>query len=86
MQAPEAGEVVTGDARQRAAARATWAVRKYRLGEEPNEDLSESTTAEERLAMMWPLTLEAWKLTGRPLPDYARSETPIRVLRPDQRG
>jgi hypothetical protein len=53
----------------------------YRLGLEPSDDLSATTTVQERLAMMWPLALEAWTLAGRPLPDYTRSETPVKVLR-----
>jgi hypothetical protein len=52
-------------------------VRRYRLGEEPGDDLSRSTTAEERLAMMPGLADEAWSLTGAPLPTYARRETPV---------
>jgi hypothetical protein len=59
--------------------RSTWPVRVYRLGSEPSDDLSAGTTATERLAMMWPLALEAWDLTGRPLPQYARSETAVRI-------
>jgi len=55
-------------------------VRKYSLGEEPSEDLSDSTTPEERLEMMWPLSVEAWSLTGKPMPDYDRSATPVRRL------
>ena len=58
--------------------RESWPVRKYRLGEEPSDDLSDTTTPEERLAMMWSLALEAWMLTGKPLPDYDRAATPIR--------
>jgi hypothetical protein len=65
----------------RAEARRSWPVRKYRLGEEPDEDLSATTTAEERLRMMWPLALDAWSLSGHPIPDYPREKTPIRVLR-----
>jgi hypothetical protein len=38
-------------AARRAAQRSNWPVRRYRLGEEPSDDLSASTTAEERLAM-----------------------------------
>jgi hypothetical protein len=68
-------------AESRKAARGAWPVRKYRLGEEPSEDLSESTTPAQRLEMMWPLALEAWSLTGKPLPDYTRSEIPIRRTR-----
>lgn len=69
------------DAKDRAIARASWPVRKHRLGEEPSDDLSDFTTAEERLQMMWPLALDAWKLAGRPIPDYKRGEAPARKLR-----
>jgi len=55
-----------------------WPVRLYRLGEEPGDDQSQINTAEQRLAMMWDLALEAWSLTGRPVPEYARHETPVR--------
>jgi hypothetical protein len=65
----------------RAARRSAWRVRRFALGEEPGADLSASTTAEERLAMMWPLALDAWKLTGRPFPDYVRSAMPVRRRR-----
>jgi hypothetical protein len=69
-------------AASRADSRKSWPVRKYRLGEEPSDDLSDSTTPEERLEMMWPLALEAWTLAGKPLPDYERSAAPVlRVLR-----
>jgi hypothetical protein len=65
----------------RAAGRGSWPVRLYRLGAEPGDDLSAITSAEERLAMMWPMTLEAWGLSGLPVPDYPRSQTPV-SLRP----
>jgi hypothetical protein len=58
--------------------RSTWPVRKFRLGEEPSDDLSHATTAEERLAMVWTLTLEAWALLGEPLPEYTRETMPVR--------
>jgi hypothetical protein len=61
--------------------RERWPVRKYRLGHEPPDDLSDSTTPEERLAMMWPLTLEAWALTGREIPAYDRHSTPVHKVR-----
>lgn len=32
--------------------------------------------------MMWELALQAWSLTGQPLPDYDRHEIPGRVIRP----
>ncbi len=27
--------------------------------------------------MMWELAVDAWSLTGQPMPDYARPETPV---------
>jgi hypothetical protein len=65
----------------RAAARRSWPVRKFRLGEEPDEDLSATTTAKERLEMMWPLAVDAWTLAGREIPDYPREQAPVRVIR-----
>ena len=62
--------------------RARWPVRMFRLEDAPGPDLSATTTAEERLAMMWPLAREAWSLAGRAIPDYPRDRTPIRVIRP----
>lgn len=69
------------DVNSRAAARRSWPIRKHRLGEEPSDDLSDSTTAEERLQMMWQLALDAWSLTDRPIPDYDRKEAPVRKMR-----
>lgn len=62
------------------ARRQGWVVRKFLLGHEPGDDLSFSTTAEERLAMMWPLALEAWALFGNSIPDYDRRDAPVRRL------
>lgn len=67
--------------RDRAARRSQWPVARYALGREPGTNLSAFTTAAERLEMMWPLALDAWKLTGRPLPDYARSAMPVKRRR-----
>jgi hypothetical protein len=55
-------------------------VRRCALGEQ-SDDLSAETTASERIAMMWPLALEAWRVAGLPIPDYARAETPCRLVR-----
>jgi hypothetical protein len=61
--------------------RGPWRVRVYRLGEEPTEDLSADTTAEQRLAMLVELSRRMWSLTGRPVPAYSRADMPGRVLR-----
>jgi hypothetical protein len=57
--------------------RRDWPVRRFRLGEEPRDDLSLTTTPEERLQT---LSVEAWILSGLPLPSCARDEMPV-VLR-----
>ncbi len=67
-------------ARERARKRRDWPVRVFRLGMEPGDDLSASTTVDERLAMMWPLAVEAWALSGRTLPVYARKNIPGRLI------
>jgi hypothetical protein len=66
---------------QRREARAGWPVRVHPLGEGPGDDLSGDTTPGQRLAMMWPLALEAWALTGRDLPAYGRHELPLSTRR-----
>jgi hypothetical protein len=70
------------DAERRRRARLSWPVRAYRLGHEPPDDLSAESTPEERLASMWPLALEAWRLAGQPIPDYDRAHIPARLFRP----
>src|SRR5262249_55255881 len=67
-------------ARERARARGTWPVRRFSLGGQPRDDLRATTTAEERVALMWPLALEAWAVAGRDLPDYERWNAPVRCV------
>ena len=66
----------------RRTARATWPVRKFRLEDQPWPDLFATTTADERLAMMWTLALDAWAFAGRAIPEYLRHRMPVRVIRP----
>jgi hypothetical protein len=75
------GEAFDAARAERAELRKAWPIRVVRLGEEPPDDLIATTTPAERLAMMWPLALDAWASTGRPLPDYPRHQAPVRVLR-----
>ena len=67
---------------QRRAARATWPVAGFRLGDEPPDDLSEVTTPAQRITMMWFLAETAWTLAGRPWPRYDRRNIPARLFRP----
>lgn len=39
------------------------------------------TTAAERVAMVWRLTVDAWALGGAAIPDYDRAHTPGRMVR-----
>lgn len=66
---------------ERRAARANMPVRVFRLGEEPGDDLSLETTAEQRLAMVSELSARMWALTGKPVVQYTRAEMPVRVIR-----
>jgi hypothetical protein len=61
--------------------RSTWPVRRHALGAEPSDDLSSTTSAAERIAMMWPLALEAWSLARLPIPTYPRDDPPALFLR-----
>lgn len=65
----------------RARARASWTGSLHRLGEEDEPDLLATTTASERVAMVWRLTRDAWAMRGLPIPDYERSEAPGRLVR-----
>lgn len=68
-------------ARRRREARASTPIRVFRLGEEPGDDLSDCTTPEERIAMMWPLAVDAWTSAGRRLPQYSRDRMPGCIVR-----
>ena len=68
------------DAQSRRQGRAGWPVVVRRLGAS-DDNISDVTTPAERIAMMWPLAQEAWRLAGRPIPTYDRAHTPSRVFR-----
>jgi hypothetical protein len=70
---------------ERAERRRSWPVRIHRLGAGPGDDLSADTTPEARLAMMWPLAVEAFTLCGVSLPGYRRRETPVSRRRAPER-
>lgn len=67
-------------AEARRAARAAWPVRRFDLGSEPEDDLSH-LTPEERVSLVWTLTVAAWTASGRELPSLPRSEWPGTVVR-----
>ncbi len=61
--------------------RTNWPVRILAAGEQSTDDLSASSTAEERLEMVWVLSRRMWELTGHRSPALARENIPIRILR-----
>lgn len=69
------------DPAARARARSEWPVRRYPLAGQPSADLSATTTPAERIAMMWPLAVEAWTLANGPASPTPRSEWPVRRLK-----
>ena len=75
------GDPSGAEARRRAA-RATWPIARFALGDESADDISAVTTPAERIAMMRELAETAWKLAGRPLPTYDRRHIPARLFRP----
>ena len=70
----------------RRAARANLPMRCFRLGEEPDEDLSAVTTMEERLAMVWPLSRLAYEIAGFPIEPPPRAQLHGVVLRRSARA
>ena len=74
-----------GAPEERKGARAGWPIARFRLGQEPPDDLSDVTTPAERIAMMWVLAESAWRLAGRPWPTYDRGNMPARLFRPGTR-
>ncbi|HMM77318.1 MAG TPA: hypothetical protein PJ986_16555 [Gammaproteobacteria bacterium] len=66
---------------QRREARRQWRVVKIALtaASEADENLSPDVA----LAAMWQLALDAWAMTGHPLPAYSRADTPVRRLAMD---
>jgi hypothetical protein len=70
---------------QRRRARSRWPIARFRLGDEPSDDLSQITTPAERVAMMRTLAEAAWRLAGRELPRYDRSQIPAVLYRPGTR-
>ncbi len=59
---------------------AEFQVRVYPLGHEPGDDLTASTTAEERIAMVAELTARMWELAGGTHQPYSRQTIPVRVV------
>jgi len=74
----------SSDASARRARRAGWTVTRTPLdGQSPADHYPSPAAA---LRAMWQLTLDAWALTGNPLPSHTRAETPLRRRTLDPRA
>lgn len=65
----------------RRAARPSVPIRRFVLGEEPDENLSATTTMDERLAVVWSVSRLAYQLAGHPLALPPLNQLPGRVIR-----
>jgi hypothetical protein len=61
---------------ERRRARERWPIRVVRLGEEELVDPRDTSSVDQRIALVWTLTRELWAFTGTPIPDYERSAMP----------
>jgi hypothetical protein len=66
---------------ERRRARAGWPIRKVALRDEELTDARDSSTVDERIALVWTLTCRQWAFSGRPMPRYTRAAMPGTVLR-----
>ena len=56
--------------------RASWPVRRFRLGEEPVVDSYVSLTPEERVTVAWELSRRACHIARMPTAEYTRATMP----------
>lgn len=75
------GLVSSFDERRRA--RSGWPIRAIRLADEPLVDDRDTSSVDERLALVWTLTRQLWAFSGQSIPDYSRAETPGEISRPE---
>jgi len=66
---------------ERRRARAGWPIRKLALRDEELTDPRDTSTVDERIALVWELTRQQWSFSGLDLPRYSRSEMPGRMIR-----
>lgn len=73
------------DARKkRAAARAGWAIEKVAIEDIPEVEVIDAPP-EVLIALCTQLSLQAWALSGKPLPVYTRATMPGCVIRPSDK-
>lgn len=63
---------------KRSEQRADWAI--HIRGLDTQDSANERGPVEGRLRAVAQLSVDGWRLAQKPLPDYRRSESPIRIL------
>ena len=66
--------------RDRSLSRSAMPVRRFRLGEEPADDLTATTSAFERIEMVVALSRRMLDLTGVPVRAYSRDQMPVKIV------
>ena len=61
--------------------RPDYPIRKIRIGEDERDPHLESTTAEERILMMWPLTVQAWAFKGEDVSESRLQRHVVHIFR-----
>lgn len=56
-------------------------IRVVKLGDRTSRNTDDGSTPSERLAMVWPLTVTAWKFRGVDIAERRLSRHAVRVLR-----
>ena len=56
-------------------------VRKFKLGEEPPDDILDHTTMNQRIEMVWELCHRMWLIAGAKPSPYTRATMPVKVTR-----
>ena len=67
---------------ERRRARAAWPIRAVALGSEELVDSRDTSSVDDRIALVWRLTRELWAFSGRPIPTYERAQMPGELIRP----
>ena len=58
-------------------------IRVVGLHDQDTDDLAD-TTADERIGMMWQLTLDAWAFKGEPVAESGLPRHVVRIIRPER--
>ncbi len=66
---------------ERRLARAAWPIRRVAIEDEELTDPRDTSTVDERIALVATLTRQQWAFAGLEVPTYTRAEMPGRLVR-----